>query len=78
MRVVRALSAATVLILAGAVFETPLNDAFAQSGVKQGRAKKAKTAPRRPAARTSMQPAPAAVPASPAYDPSTRGSGGGY
>ena len=75
-RIVRALAIAFAVFATGALPEAPVQDAFAQGGKQQARAKKKVQRPA-PAARAAAQPAPAAQARPPAYDPSLRDSGGG-
>jgi hypothetical protein len=81
-RIAHTLTIACALFIADALPEASLQDAFAQTGTKQVRAKKQKTQRQVPAARATMQPAvPAAQARPPAYDPTMRdggGGGGGY
>jgi hypothetical protein len=75
-RIVQAFAIAFAVFAAGALTAAPVQDAFAQAGKQQARAKKKAQRPA-PVARTAAQPAPAAQTRPPAYDPSMRDSGGG-
>ena len=77
MRIARPLMLAFALVVAGSLAEASTQDAYAQAGKPQARAKKQKAQRPTPAARTAAQPVPAAQARPPAYDPTMRDSGGG-